>query len=65
MGISSEVQSLIKECPGHEDLAAYADGLMASTEQAVMEFHLAECRACRATIALAIETERVNDPARR
>lgn len=44
-------------CMDPETLAAYADGFGGAEERAQMESHLAGCRACRASIALALSLD--------
>jgi eukaryotic-like serine/threonine-protein kinase len=46
------------DCPEPETIAAYLDGNASPEEKAFIERHIANCRECRMTIALAVRSER-------
>jgi anti-sigma factor RsiW len=44
-------------CPGPEVIAAYLAGNATAEERMLVERHIADCRECRETIALAVRSE--------
>jgi CHAT domain-containing protein len=49
-------------CPGDEQLAAYAEGLLSEEERLAVERHLAECETCREVVAEAVRLRELDVP---
>src|SRR5690349_25175078 len=52
----------MSECPSEQVLSGFADQTLDADEQATIEEHLADCRACRVVLAAAAGEEEVPDP---